>query len=150
MEIKFMDSMQPLLQSVSIGHVLSDMDTITSLYYGTTHVLCFNWATSFQTWILYAASYGCRQHSGFNWATTFQPWIRREMESVKDPKGKVSIGPRPFRHGYRNNSSFEVKIKEVSIGPRPFRHGYSRHFSAFTAIGKKPIFAHTVNFYEYF
>jgi len=39
---------------------------------------------------------------------------------------------------------------EVSIGPRLFSHGYSRHFSAFAAIGKKPIFAHTVNFYEYF
>ena len=61
---------------------------------------------------------------GFNWATTFQPWIP---------------------HGGDTWCSIIV-----SIGPRLFSHGYSRHFSAFTAIGKKPIFAHTVNFYEYF
>ena len=38
----------------------------------------------------------------------------------------------------------------VSIEPRLFSHGDRVHFRAFTDIEKKAIFAHTVNFYQYF
>ena len=57
-----------------LGHVLSDMDTISS----TKAFLVVE---------------------GFNWATSFQTWIRR-VDQMVDVLTIVSIGPRPFRHGY--------------------------------------------------
>jgi len=37
---------------------------------------------------------------------------------------RVSIGPRPFRHGNSAPSEIkEITIEQVSIGPRLFRHG---------------------------
>ena len=58
-----------------LGHVFSDMDCGI---FSTLPILkiCFNWATSFQTWIVNAN-------------------IERERLLTE----KVSIGPRLFRHG---------------------------------------------------
>ena len=81
-----------------LGHVLSDMDSGLELY-ELADFECFNWATSFQTWIDNIGA--CITHSRhrFNWATSFQTWIVDGDGRDRGARARVSIGPRPFRHG---------------------------------------------------
>ena len=60
----------------------------------------FNWATSFQTWIVTLKDI-IREEKvvRFNWATSFQTWIEDEPFTVRLLENGVSIGPRLFRHG---------------------------------------------------
>ncbi len=112
---------------------------------------CFNWATSFQTWKWNAMSQNAHGaiafqlghvfsdmernrhrkrwgacHLSFNWATSFQTWICIDHSSRSFQHLKFQLG-----HVFSDMDT-------------------SGRFSAFTAIEKKPIFAHTVNFDEYF
>ena len=59
----------------------------------------------------------------------------------------VSIEPRLFSHGDMISvTAIPSSLTIVSIEPRLFSHGDSCRFSAFTAIGKKPIYEHSVNY----
>ena len=60
----------------------------------------------------------------FNWATSFQTWILRWSRTIDINLHRVSIGPRLFRHGYGEIGNVVSEEYQVSIGPRLFRHGY--------------------------
>ena len=76
-----------------LGHVFSDMDTAKKSWEGKTpEERRFNWATSFQTWIL--------------------------AGSIDRPKAypPVSIGPRLFRHGYADDILVSAAVAMFQLG----------------------------------
>ena len=55
---------------------------------------------AFMPWPIFMP-HGClARHDGFNWAATFQPWILWDPQDPCRQAQLVSIGPRLFSHGY--------------------------------------------------
>ena len=65
-----------------LGHVFSDMDRLLGARKVET-ISRFNWATSFQTWIVPDTALLMRRHQCFNWATSFQTWIDPYLQEFK-------------------------------------------------------------------
>ncbi len=86
--------------------------------------------------------------SWFQLSHDFSVMEMKYLQTIPDRDGNlVSIEPRLFSHGNAEKGlKRAVKAIQVSIEPRLFSHGNSCRFSAFTAIGKKPIYEHSVNY----
>ena len=103
------------------GHALSGMDTRTYLSRRMDTNRCFNGAMPFQAWIRHCLA-ATREHCfRFNGAMPFQAWIRGEKDGRLPGARRASMGPCPFRHGYRLVASRHRAPPECFNGAMPFQ-----------------------------
>gem|GEM_PF-5998119 len=66
----------------------------------------------------------------FQWGHILSDMVRTTRAICSPSVRKVSMGPRPFRHGKERPAGQPVAPGGVSMGPRPFRHGKKSGASA--------------------
>ncbi len=85
--------------------------------------LCFNGATSFQTWKFLTDNEFPKIPIGFNGATSFQTWKFGIDAGGMIPYTNASMGPRLFRRGNCLLGQVRNLLRSASMGPRLFRRG---------------------------